>query len=81
MPEKLVDGRAVAEHIGVAYRTVMRWCQEGLIPHHVLGQGRRRKTIRFRLSEIEEWINSGGHYGGSKSAQGGRRPLVWQNKT
>ena len=45
-PEKL------AGHLGIAVKTVRKWVLQREIPYYKLG-----KVIRFRLSEIEEWID------------------------
>lgn len=67
--ERLVGGRTAAAHLGVSYRTLMRWCDEGIIPFHALTAGkRRRRTIRFRLSELDAWVDRCGDAGGGPEA-------------
>ena len=74
--EKLVNGKVAAQHLGVSYRTIMRWAEEGILPYYVLGgEARRRKTIRFRLSELDAWVDasgSGAAYGANFPARRGR---------
>ena len=44
----------LAKYLGVAEKTVRRWVLNGDIPYHKI-----MKVIRFRLSEIERWIDAG----------------------
>jgi excisionase family DNA binding protein len=45
----------LAEHLKLAEQTVRRWVLNREIPFCKI-----RKVIRFRLSEIEKWIDNGG---------------------
>ena len=45
----------LAEHLKLAEQTIRRWVLNREIPFCKI-----RKVIRFRLSEIEKWIDSGG---------------------
>ncbi len=71
-PQMLVDGKAIANFLDISYPTLLRWLSEGQGPPHYLlnepklsignrkkrnGQPRRpRHLIRFKLSEVEEWL-------------------------
>jgi hypothetical protein len=50
--EPLVGGPAIAKHYDCHDGTIRRWKKEGC-PFHPYG----RKMIRFRLSEVEAWLN------------------------
>jgi excisionase family DNA binding protein len=45
----------VAVYLRLAEQTIRRWVLNREIPFHKI-----RKVIRFRLSEIEKWIDGGG---------------------
>jgi len=52
--EKWSSIEEVAEHIQVHKDTIRNWIRDGKIPAHKIG-----KQWRFRLSEIDKWIESG----------------------
>jgi len=45
----------LAEYLKLAEQTIRRWVLNREIPFHKI-----RKVIRFRVSEIEKWIDNGG---------------------
>jgi len=45
----------VAEYLKLAEQTIRRWVLNREIPFHKI-----KKVIRFRVSEIETWIDKGG---------------------
>ena len=45
----------LAEYLKLAEQTIRRWVMNREIPYHKI-----RKAIRFRISEIEKWIDDGG---------------------
>ena len=45
----------LAEHLKLAAQTIRRWVLNREIPYHKI-----KKAIRFRLSEIERWIDTDG---------------------
>ena len=45
----------LAEYLKLANQTIRRWILNREIPFHKI-----KKVIRFRVSEIETWINNGG---------------------
>jgi excisionase family DNA binding protein len=53
--ETYLSIEGAAKYLGVAEKTVRKWVLNREIPYHKI-----MKVIRFRVSEIEEWINSGG---------------------
>ena len=50
--EKLVPVNDIAEYLTVSPKTVYHWVHIGYIPHY-----RLPKAVRFKLSEIESWID------------------------
>jgi len=44
----------LASHLKLAVQTIRRWVLNREIPFHKI-----KKVIRFRLSEIEKWIENG----------------------
>ncbi|MCL2381204.1 MAG: helix-turn-helix domain-containing protein [Treponema sp.] len=46
----------LADYLKLAEQTIRRWVLNREIPFHKI-----RKVIRFRVSEIEKWINDGGY--------------------
>lgn len=45
----------VATHLQCAEETVHRWIRKKALPAHRLG-----RNWRFKLSEVDEWVRSGG---------------------
>jgi excisionase family DNA binding protein len=45
----------LADYLKLAEQTIRRWILNREIPFHKI-----KKVIRFRVSEIEQWINKGG---------------------
>ena len=45
----------VAKHLKLAEQTIRRYVLNREIPYHKI-----KKVIRFRLSEIERWVDGGG---------------------
>ena len=52
--EKWTSIEEIAEHIQVHKDTIRIWIRKGEIPAHKIG-----KQWRFKISEIDEWVNSG----------------------
>jgi excisionase family DNA binding protein len=46
-----------AKYLGISEKTVRKWVLNREIPYHKI-----MKVIRFRVSEVEEWINTGGKF-------------------
>lgn len=53
--ERWVSVEDVAPHLGVNKDSVYRWIEKMGLPAHRLG-----RLFRFKLSEIDEWVKSGG---------------------
>lgn len=53
--ERWVGVEDVASHLGVNKDSVYRWIEKMSLPAHRLG-----RLFRFKLSEIDEWVKSGG---------------------
>jgi len=45
----------LADYLKLAQQTIRRWVLNREIPYHKI-----KKVIRFRVSEIEKWIDEGG---------------------
>ena len=56
-PENYVDSDEAAGFLRLNPRTVQRLAREGTIPAHPFGE-RSRKTWRFLLSELDEWMKA-----------------------
>ncbi len=53
--ERWVDVAEVATHLGVRRESVYRWIEAKGLPAHKVG-----RLLRFKLSEIDEWVRAGG---------------------
>ena len=53
--ERWVDVDEVATHLGVNKDSIYRWIDSMGLPVHRLG-----RLFRFKLSEVDEWVRSGG---------------------
>lgn len=65
--EKWVGVDDVAAHLGVAKDSVYRWIEGRGLPARKVG-----RLLRFKLSEIDAWVEAGG--GEGNSAGDGRAP-------
>lgn len=52
--ERWVTVDDVAAHLGVTRDSVYRWMAKKRLPAHQVG-----RRWRFRLSEVDEWVESG----------------------
>jgi excisionase family DNA binding protein len=59
--ERWVGVGEVAAHLGVGKDSIYRWVEKKGLPAHRVG-----RLLRFRLSEVDEWVQQGG--GNDKSA-------------
>lgn len=68
--ERWVGVEGVATHLGVNKDTVYRWIEKKGLPAHRVG-----RLYRFRISEVDEWVKSGGTLSASLKTgkTGGRR--------
>jgi len=53
--EHWVDVAEVVTHLGVRRESVYRWIEAKGLPAHKVG-----RLLRFKLSEIDEWVRAGG---------------------
>jgi excisionase family DNA binding protein len=60
---KLLKQEEIAEMLDVSQATISRMCASNQIPHIILKSGRRKRVIRFRLEEVERWLQSRTHGG------------------
>jgi len=56
--EPWVGVEDVARHLGISTDTVYRWIESKSLPAHKLG-----RLWKFKLSDIDEWVRSGGATG------------------
>ncbi len=54
-PEPWVNTKDIAEHMGVTVETVRKWIKLEKIPCHRIG-----KLWKFKISEVDAWVISGG---------------------
>ncbi len=72
--EPWVDVDDVAEHLSVARDTIYRWVKSRHLPAHRMGS-----LLRFKLSEVDEWVRVGGAEEGARVA-GSERISVGKSK-
>lgn len=53
--EKWADSREVQEYLGIGRETVTEWINKRGMPAYKVG-----RFWRFKISEIDEWIRTGG---------------------
>jgi len=53
--ERWVGVEDVAAHLGVNKDSVYRWIEKMGLPAHRVG-----RLFRFKLTEVDEWVKSGG---------------------
>lgn len=63
--EKLLTILQVSELLSVKRSTLYRWTHQGLIPHIKLGG----KFVRFRESDVLNWLEKKKHGGRSRRQQ------------
>jgi excisionase family DNA binding protein len=61
--ERWVSVSQVAGHLGVARDSIYRWIERKAFPAHRVG-----RLLRFKLSEVDEWVKAGGGAGKTKKA-------------
>ena len=59
--EHFVDAVVAAQFLGCSRTQLLKLAREGQVPAHPLGDGgeKRRRTWRFRLSELEAFMLKG----------------------
>lgn len=53
-PEKWSSLEEIAEHLGVSKDTIRNWIKKDVIPHRRIG-----KQYKFKISEVDTWVDSG----------------------
>jgi excisionase family DNA binding protein len=68
VPEQWVSVDDVAQHLGVAKDSVYRWIERRGLPARRIG-----RIWKFRLSEVDRWVEAGGdRLTATEGAAGGR---------
>ena len=52
--ERWLSLEEISNHLGVSKDTIRAWIKKGTIPNHKVG-----RLYKFRVSEVDEWIESG----------------------
>lgn len=52
--EHLIGLEEIAAHLDVSKDTIRVWIRKGTIPYKKVG-----RQYKFRLSEVDEWVDSG----------------------
>jgi excisionase family DNA binding protein len=55
--ETYLSIEGLAQYLGIAEKTVRKWVLNRDIPYHKI-----MKIIRFRVSEIEQWVETSGKF-------------------
>lgn len=53
-PEKWSSLEEIAVHLGVSKDTIRNWIKKDVIPHRRIG-----KQYKFKISEVDAWVDSG----------------------
>lgn len=61
--EQWVSVEQIAQHLSVKPDTVYKWLERKAMPAHKVG-----RLWRFRISEIDQWVKSGGAAEGKRNA-------------
>jgi len=62
--ERWVSSKDVSEHLGINKDTLQRWIKNETIPCHRVG-----RLWKFRISEIDAWIENGGASNADKETE------------
>ena len=54
----LLKVKDVCVLLRVSKSTVYEWVHQGILPHIVIKRGKRKQTIRFNESAIENWMKA-----------------------
>lgn len=55
--EPFVDGERAAAFLSMPRKTILNMARKGSLPGHPVGLG-RRKVWRFRISELDRWMQA-----------------------
>lgn len=53
-PEKWSSLEEIAEHLGISKDTIRNWFKKETIPYYRVG-----KQYKFKITEVDEWVESG----------------------
>jgi len=65
MPQRWLSVEEIAEHLGIARDTVYRWIERKGLPAHKVG-----RLWKFRVSEVDEWVQAGSSSGPTGDEKG-----------
>lgn len=68
MTERWYSVDEIAAHLGIGRETVYRWIEQRGLPAHRIG-----KFWKLKVSEVDEWVRSGGASDVSNSTTNGER--------
>ena len=60
--EAWANAEQVATHLGIQKQSIYRWIDDKGFPAHHIG-----RLLRFKLSEVDEWVRQGGGKDDSKN--------------
>jgi excisionase family DNA binding protein len=66
--EKWVTVDRVAAHLDVTRDSIYRWIERKGFPAHRVG-----RLLRFKLSEVDRWVEAGGGVGAKKRKASARK--------
>jgi excisionase family DNA binding protein len=66
MTEPWVSVGQVVEHLGVTRDSIYRWIDNKGLPAHKIG-----RLWKFKLSEVDDWVRSGGAHEEEKRGSNG----------
>lgn len=52
--ERWLSLEEISKHVGCSKDTIRAWIKKGVIPYHKVG-----RLYKFRISEVDAWIESG----------------------
>ena len=52
--ERWLSLEEIAKHVGCSKDTIRAWIKKGTVPYHNVG-----RMYKFKISEVEAWIESG----------------------
>lgn len=55
MTEPWISVDDIARHLGVAKDSIYRWIERRRLPAHRIG-----RLWKFKISEVDEWVRTGG---------------------
>jgi predicted DNA-binding transcriptional regulator AlpA len=70
--DKWMNTKQAAEHLGYSVLSLVMWRAQGRGPKHKKIHGR---SIRYKLSWLDEWIENGGRNGDGQSRHIKRMPI------